>query len=244
MSIELATGRTDNSWIKHKLVGKPAWAQCAAYRAVWPDERILLIDGNAGDGIGVASDQIDLFDGQIISCPTPSLLADIADALGNADLWLCEKNPDKRSDLREQFPEATILSNHDHVAEHLRHLGQPYRYALWLSDPCGPSAQGVDAMRALGACCSRCDYVVILNEGSIVRMQSTKPASLRWATHRTKYPPMLDPQWWLENLNRRYLARTRVIHQSAGFNFRILVVANYLADAAHRPPFVEMFERR
>jgi hypothetical protein len=229
--------------MKHKLVLKPAWAQVMAYRKRYAHARIVLIDGNAGDGAGIMSNQSDLFDGPVFSVATPVLLNEIAEQAGHTDLYLCEKNYAKRRELREQFPHAVILADHNDVARFIAQQGNPYRYALWLSDPCGPAGQGVAAMRALGRQIPHCDYVVILNEGAIQRIAATKPESLAWAPHREKYPPMLEWQWWLKQLDRRYIARTGLVQQSPGFKFRMLVVANYLAETCRRAPFTEIREK-
>jgi hypothetical protein len=194
----------------------------------------VLIDGNAGDGHGVEQPQTDLF-GDNPSCPTAEMLLEFAVNDGNADVVLCEADAERRAELAARFPEAVIVRDHALAPEYVR----DHVYALWLSDPCGPSGHGVDHMRAI-ADRVRSDFVIAFNEGWITtRLQGT--TSGRWQTSRERYLPMSEPFWWTRHLNRRRLARTRhIIHGAANFRYRVLVVANYLAQGATREPFEEV----
>jgi hypothetical protein len=234
----IGDGKTESSWIKHDILNKVATAQISAYRHTHPQERILLIDGNAGDGEGVDKMQPDLFLGLCASHPTPEILTNIAARIGNADVVLCERNFDKRVRLHKRFPDAIILENHSKVPEALM---PRHHYALWVSDPCGYSTHGVPHMRRV-ADCLRCDFIVVFNEGALERLMATNEA--RWETARDRWTPMIDPQWWMERLNKPLLSRTRVIYQSRGFHYRVLVLSTFLAEGARRPPFNEVINRK
>ena len=67
-------GWSEHSWIKHDMAAKPVLGQAAAFRARFPDARILLIDANAGDGVGVEKRRPDLFDPTVVSRPSSQLM--------------------------------------------------------------------------------------------------------------------------------------------------------------------------
>ena len=227
-------GKSESSWIKQGLARRAAQSQAFAYRYVNPSHRIVLIDGNAGDGDGVSVPQADLFEGEINSRPTPQILTELADDLGAADVILCERNKAKREKLMARFPRATILSDHKDASAHIR---AEHCYALWLSDPCGPKDHGIATMRALSDNPRiRTDFVVILNEGFIdSRLRGTSDSM--WATSRERYLRMVDPLWWAGELRKTSVAYSRRIAQSQGFHFRLLIVANHLGDVARRKEF-------
>jgi hypothetical protein len=235
-------GKSDNSWIKHGFVARVVGSQMAAYRYLHPDHRILLVDGNAGDGLGVPQAQGDLFGSEPLSRPTPRLMTDLAAADGNADVCLCETDRRKRAALYSRFGHmlgVTVIADNCEAA---RALDNKHRYAIWLSDPCGPKGHGVQHMRTFAARLP-CDFVVIFNERSTERIAATCQPNVAWQTSRRLYAPMLDPQWWLDGFRKRYLARSRLIQQSPNFGYRVMVISNYLADAARREPFTEIIER-
>src|SRR5262245_27263852 len=231
----LGAGFSEHSWIKHDLVQKLVAAQVHAYRARFPDQRILLIDGNAGDGSGVAKAQQDMFQTSM-SRPTAQLLTELAKSIGNCDVVLCDKDKGKRFKLMHRFPFAMVVERHQDILDCVR---PQHCYGLWLSDPCGYAQHGIPWMRAITRLLL-CDFVVVFNEGSLNRMLSTKAEN--WRTHRQLYSGMAEPSWWLTQLNKRYLARTQLIPASAGFRYRLLVLANFLADGVRRMP-VEVIEK-
>ena len=235
-------GKSDRSWIKHGMVQKAVGGQVAAYRYRFPGAKIILIDGNAGDGFGVQLEQRDLFDGVRNSKPTPRILAELADRYG-CTLCLCEFKRKKRQLLEMQFPGALIVATQSEAAS-LAIQGD-YHYALWLSDPCGYAGHGVDQMRRLTLPVPRkvqrmmrSDFVVIFNENAVKRVIGVSHSAY-WQPHQ-KYTPMLEPEWWLAQLSKRFLARTPIIKQSAGFHFRLLVVSDYLTDGVKRLRDVEI----
>jgi len=212
-------------------------AQVAAFRRLFPDARMALIDGNAGDGVGVETGQADLFDGVRQSRPTPRLLADLA-RKHNATLCLCECDRVKRKMLIEGFPAATVVSSHREAAAFAL---KGFNYALWLSDPCGYAGHGVEHMRTV-ADIFHSDFIIILNELALERVRGAR-GSPHWLPHQ-KYTPMLQPSWWLQQLPKRYLARSPLINQSPGFHFRLLVASNFLTDGVKRMRKVEIITRQ
>jgi len=230
-------GKSDRSWIKHDYVDRAAVSQVNAYRVNRPDHKVLLIDGNAGDGLGVVIDteQQDLFVHEIMSRPTPAILTAVADQVGNAEVVLCEKDLVKRSSLYQKFPTAQILGNHKEAPSVIR---PDHKYALWVSDPIGPASAGFEPMRQVAHKLAA-DFIVILNHGSINRINKT--SSVIWERSRELYGERIDPEWWRQQLNKRYLALSHVVGQSPNFRFRIMVIADYLADACFRHPFTEIY---
>jgi hypothetical protein len=211
-------------------------AQIAAFR-VRNNGRILLIDGNAGDGHGVEKPQADLF-GDNPSCATAEMLVEMAERDGNADALLCEADKGKRAELASRFPRAIVIGDHAGAPQFAT---SEYVYAIWLSDPCGPSAHGVPHMRIL-ADRIRSDFVVILNEGWITtRLAGTDDD--RWKIARERYLPMASPDWWVEALNRKHLSRTsRIINGAANFNYRVLIISNFLSQGVSRQPLFEVIK--
>lgn len=224
-------GKSERSWLKHKLVRQAVGAQLAAFR-IKHKGRILLIDGNAGDGHGVELPQSDLF-GDNPSCATAEMMAGFAAKDGDADVVLCEADATKRAALAQAFPEAVVLADHADAPSVLR---REHIFAIWLSDPCGPSAHGVAHMRSI-ADRVRSDFVVVFNEGWIVsRCSNTKSA--HWAPHRAKYMPMVPPQWWADALGRAHVARTKaIINGAPNFRYRVLTISDHLTQGAMREPF-------
>jgi hypothetical protein len=215
-------GRSEGSWIKHSLLSKIVEAQV---RTAHLHDKLLLIDANAGDGIGV------LHDG-VVSTPTPQIVTNIAFAV-SADVCLCDASRRQRLLLRKRFPSALIAETHSDVVDVVRAGG--YDYVLWLSDPCGYTGHGVGAMRIVARDVAASDFIVVFNEGSVLRR-------INHAARRQKiYGELQHASFWLQQLQKNYLARTSVINQSRGFRYRVLVVSNELSDAAHRPPFSEIF---
>jgi hypothetical protein len=231
-------GKSDHSWIKHGMLETVVGAQIAAFRQAFPRSRAVLIDGNAGDGHGVELSQFDLFDGCRHSLPTPQLLASMAQRY-KATLLLCERSRKKRKILKSCFPNALIVSDHSDAVAYA--ISEGFNYVLWLSDPCGPGGHGEDAMRQVALHVVRSDFVIVSNEASLLRFKGVSHSPY-WQKHQ-KYVSMLDPQWWLDQLSKRYLARSKLIKPSAGFHFRVLTLGNYLTDGVRRQRGVEVFQR-
>jgi hypothetical protein len=233
-------GKSARSYIKHDFVGKIVASQVNAYRINRPDHKVVLIDGNAGDGEGVLIDtyQQDLFVEEVLSHPTPEILTDVAAQIGNAEVVLCEKVYDRRIKLYSRFPTAQIVGHHKEAPSVLR---PDHRYALWLSDPVGPRDHGIEHMCRVANKIAA-DFVIILNEGALERINGTTSAGA-CETMRELYSGHIDPQFWREKLGKRYVARTMIIGQSNAFRFRIMVVADYLAHGCFRYPFTEIYSR-
>jgi hypothetical protein len=204
--------RSERTPMKLRMLKTAVTAQIEAYRLRHPRRRILLIDGNAGDGA-------------VHQLTTPELLSAIAARDGNADVVLCEKEFEHRAQLQRRFPGACILRDN---AEAPFNLDRRHRWALWLSDPCGPSGHGCDAMAMLAAKIPS-DFVVAFNEQLCLRSQ--------WQRTKTHLVAMLQPEWWQRLLQRKRLSRTHVISISNNFQCRVIVLANRLGDETSRSPF-------
>jgi hypothetical protein len=232
-------GKSDHSWIKHEMIGSVVGAQVAAFRRIFPDARMALIDGNAGGGVGVETRQADLFDGVRHSRPTPRLLTELA-RNHDAAVCLCERDRAKRNILTKEFPAATVVSSHREAAAFA--VNPPFQYALWLSDPCGYSGHGIEHMRAVALTILRSDFVIVLNQGALERALAVNHSPY-WRAHQ-KYTPMLQPPWWLQQIPKRFLARSDLVKQSSNFHFRLLVVSDFLTDGVRRMRKVEIITRQ
>ena len=223
-------GKSEKSYIKHDLIRRVVGGQIGAYR-LKNSGRIAIIDGNAGDGIGVELPQMDMFRANM-STTTAELATRIATDVGDAVVILCERKKDRRAALTYRFKDAIILSDNSRA---LDAIPSDCKYAVWISDPCGPKGHGVEAMRSL-ALSMRSDFVIAVNEGAIRRIASTE--SGLWKTQRDLYQPMIEsPTYWSEQLCRVKLTRTPIINGAQNFKYRIFVAANVLSDASKRRPF-------
>jgi hypothetical protein len=231
-------GKSDHSWIKHSYCGKAAGAQVAAFHRIFPDARMILIDGNAGDGVGVTVNQGDLFDGPRYSKPTPRMLSDLGMQHG-ATVCLCERDPVKRRSLRVFFPNAIVVASHRQAADIAL---RGFNYAFWLSDPNGCAGHGIDQMRRVAMGILRSDFVVVSNECALNRFVGVAHSPY-WAKHQV-YVPMLQPAWWLQKLPKRFLARTELVKQSPGFHFRLLVISDFITEGVRWLRNVQVFERK
>lgn len=235
-----AKGKSENSWVKHGMIGKAVGGQVGAARMLFPKRRLLLIDANAGDGDGVSTLQFELFSGELRgSRPTPQLMVELAQSVGNADVCLVECSRAKRSKLWQRFghnKNVKIVASHAEIAAVIR---PEHGYGLWLSDPCGPAGHGVEYMRLINNHLL-CDFVVVFNEGNVMRALCTTHG---WETYIKRYGNMIQPQWWLEQLEKPYMARTRIIPASQNFHYRVLVISKFLSQAVRRSPFVELIDR-
>lgn len=223
-------GKSDASWKKHEYLRRVVNGQAAAFRVKHPAGRILLIDGNAGDGFGVKQLQLDLF-GENLSVSTAELLVQLGERLGNSDVVLCEKDRAKREVLARRFPHVPVLRDHALAPQCIR---QDHVFALWLSDPCGPAGHGAVHMRAVADLLPS-DFIVVINDGGIHRIRST--VSPKWQTSRERYAEMIEPGWWRQAVQRPREARTPLIRGSQGFHYHIAVLSHHLSDSARRKPF-------
>lgn len=225
MSIERRTGSA-NSWVKHNLLCKLIISQYEAFRRQHPNGRIVLIDGNAGDGLDIPLSNK-------YSRSTPHILSSIVDK--NADLILCEKNAELRSLLVQQFPHAFILRDHAETPPLIQY--RQYDYGIWVSDPCGPKDHGQAAMQLAARSIGAFDFFIIFNEAFIHRLEGRLHDTRRQQT----YLPMADAFYWLELLDKKFVARSLPIYASRGFEFRLLIISDRLSDAAKQ---LEITERR
>jgi hypothetical protein len=216
------TGRSEQSWRKHQILSAVIAAQADEANA---HDRVLLIDANAGDGLGV------LHDG-IVSTPTPQIMTSVAFDCG-ADVCLCDSNRPRRLLLRKRFPGALIAETHSDIVDIVR--AGKYDYVLWLSDPCGYAGHGVGAMRIVARDMQTSDFIIVFNEWSVIRRANIS------ARRQKIYGEMQHPSFWMQQLNKNLLARTGIINQSIGFRYRVLIVSNNLSSAARHLPFSELF---
>jgi hypothetical protein len=234
-------GWNQKSWIKFGLVQKFVESQAAAFRVRFGKApRVLLVDGNAGNGQGVHLPQPDLFLGDAIAKPTPSIICDLAERIG-ADALLCESKIVRRELLMHQFGKrATIIDDHDKVPSHLK----DYNYVLWLADPCGTKDLGHMAMREVALRVVTSDFVIVFNEGWLRRLRGVKEGEPGWCVSHERYMPMIDMDWWTDHLKKRQVGFTPIIPASPGHQFRMLIVSNYLADAVKRHPTIRIRKAR
>jgi hypothetical protein len=236
-------GKSPHSYIKHRAIDRFASGQVASFRRSHPHARMLLIDGNAGDGMGVEIPLPYPFENDRIkretSRPTAGLLADLAND-HNADLCLCDKDKEKRQILKEYFPEAHIFSTHEEVVQFA--IAQRPDYAIWLSDPCGPAGHGVEYMRELAMYVRYTDFVIILNEHACSRFAGVAHSPY-WQAHQI-YPPMVEASWWSEKLPKRFQLRTIPERTSGNFCYRLIVLTDYLCEGARRQPDIEQIINR
>lgn len=232
--------KTEHSWQKHSFLRKPIYSQACAFRVSALGRsggRILLIDGNAGDGIGVEKEQGDLFE-PTLSEATPAILMGIAEAVGNCDVVLCEKNKARRVELMHNFPNAIVLINH---REALKEIKPAHRFVLYVADPCGLKDMGVEHMRAVNQCAIRqgakADFVLVLNEGAVENVRGLKADTQSARTSHARYDEWLKPEYWFAHFNKRWIARSVRIDQSPRFRYRILVISDWIAREVQKTPW-------
>ena len=95
-------GYGPHSHKKHQLLWRAAFGQAHAYRVTHPTARLPIIDMHAADGEGVPTSQLDLFR-DAPAYPTPLLATRLAQTLGNADVFLCEKKAHARKTWPADF---------------------------------------------------------------------------------------------------------------------------------------------
>lgn len=235
-------GKSDASWKKHDLIKRLASGQAKAFRTK-RSGRILIIDMHAGDGVGVDELQLDLFGGNP-SCATAELALRLAADVGNADVVLCEKDRNKRALLEEQFPDAKIIGDHARAAELIRN---DHVWSLVINDPNGYSKHGIEHMRTIARRVPS-DFIIIFNEGALKRLlgmnddavyDNAFPESVR--QKKVEYEWMMQPVEWMQRIGRRRMVRSeKLIKASSNFHYRVMLVADYLTDAAKRRPFEEV----
>jgi len=243
VSVVKFPGKTARSHIKHGLAWKVVNSQVHAFCNQRGSRKIVLIDGNAGDGDGVLINpsQPDFFMDETMSRSTPQILSLVAHQVGNAEVVLCEKDYDCRVSLMHRFPEASVIEDHKFAPLKIR---EEHYYALYLSDSNGPASQGVEPMVAISKLPIRSDFVIIENQHFFRRVMGVGKEDMWWNTSKKRYLPRVDPQWWRELLGKRYLACSVEIGQSENYKFRIMVASEYLADACHRYPFTAIYSAK
>lgn len=239
-------GKSDASWIKHSRVGQAAWGQLKAWRIKHPSGRIAIVDMNAGDGEGIERIKLDLFESNDQSTPTAALAVALAEQDGNADVFLCERDLEKRRKLRSRFPAARVLSDHAQAPNIL--IATSYEFVLVLSDPCGAADHGIEHLKTIARIIRVADFIVVFNGGWLEKrlMNVKEPTGdpefdtshrKAWHTSRKLYGPMLNLLWWPKTLERKHLAASDRVRASNNFEYRILVVTNFPSDAVKREPF-------
>ena len=229
------------SYKKHRLLWRAAYGQACAYRYTHPDTRVAIIDMHAADGEGVEMPQLDLF-GPAPTYPTPLLATRLAETIGNADVFLCEKKARARTILAHTFPQAQILKDHGNILSALR---PEHRWALVLNDPCGYADHGLETLQQL-ASRMRLDTLIVFNEGALRQLLGMQdnprtpdtPFVARVRASRSQYSWMTEPHNWAQTLGARHMARTVLIKASARFHYRVLVLSHTLSQAL-RPPMWE-----
>lgn len=231
-------GFSPNSWKKHRLMRCAAQGQAYAYRHTHPTTRCLIVDMHAGSGEGIEMPQLDFFETKR-SFASATLAVQLASALGNSEVILCELLRRERQLLAQRFPGVTILPDHTEVPNLIR---PTHQWALVLNDPCGYASHGITTMETI-ASLVKTDWIVAFNEGGLYRLLSMEPhvegtenpfvASVRQA--RTKYAWMAEPRAWAQRLGARHMAQSRLIPGSAAFRYRMLVLSHTLSQTL-RPP--------
>jgi hypothetical protein len=221
--------KSDRSYIKHAEIRRAVRSQVFAYREKHPRARIVLIDGNAGDGVGVPIPG-DLFCDGGLSCPTAQTLTEIADLIG-AMVILCETVFAKRERLKALYPRALVLSNNKLAA---RRIPEHCDHVVWLSDARGQRAAEV-GIEPMGAVAARrdftSDFIIVQNVAGHRRGRGTSSP----VHEKTRsYLEQTLKSFWFDLLNKTEIAATDLIPQSPGFVFRLLIAANHISDYAAR----------
>ena len=234
-------GKSAMSWKKHGLLWRIARGQAHAFRVTHPEARCVLVDMHAGDGAGVDMPQLDLFEPSV-SRPSAQVAVHVARDIGGADVILCEQNRAKRTQLAARFPEATIVREHHDV---LPYLMRGYDWALVFNDPCGYASHGIDTLEKI-ARTVRSDFLIVFNERALGRLMGMKDvpdkpdpprvAQVRQVKHR--YAWMMEPAAWARLVDKPQVARSRMIHASSGFTYRILVLSTTFCQLI-KPPLWE-----
>ena len=139
----------------------------------------------------------------------------------------------------QRFPRAIVLADHSEVPALVRH---DHRWALVFNDPCGYASHGISTMETLASLLPT-DWIITFNEGMLKRLmgmnETAQPTDtshvLTMRQRRTTYGWMMEPRQWARRLGAQHMARSVFIAASAGFRYRILVLA-YLLSQTLRPP--------
>lgn len=232
-------GFSENSWKKHEVVKQAATGQLAMARIVFPAARMVIIDGNAGEGMGVEPAQRDLFM-DVRSESTPELAVRLGQDF-QCEVILCEKRSERRLKLIERFGRetfVTILDDHSKAPKLVSERG--YQYSLAISDPCGPAGHGVEQfLQQISRIVKRADFISILNMKFLFRLDGVMKPNPGWDKSKERYSPMRHASYWMQVLGRRRASQTETINSSSGFAWRMFVVANHLSSAVKRAPFQE-----
>jgi hypothetical protein len=230
-------GKSASSFRKHELIEHLATAQCAVLSR--QNGRGLIVDMHAGDGEGVASNQLSLF-GDNQSRAT-ARIAGLLALRHSALCILCEKDGKKRQSLEllsKQVPECLLFDDNERVIETVKH--GMFGWALVLNDPCGPSDHQANVLWHLSKCVRRSDFIVVVNEGAIRRNLGLKPdvgqdtgknaAAVRGARAKApEYRWMLDYGQWASMLNKKTALVARQLSGHKGFTGRVTMFTNYSA---------------
>lgn len=244
--------KTQESYRKHGQVGRALTQRLRAIVKRLKPIRILLIDGNAGDGRGV------YVPGNLQPSNTTAHLL-IEQALDYrkcgivVDVILCEKNRKRRKfleyDLRRwcsQLDEfVQFIGDHKGVIEHIHHN---YDYVLWLSDPNGYAHHGEfsangehpfmpheSPMFRLAHMVEHCDFLILFNATTLEAIESEgkssgkKGSDSALAAYRKARARriMLKKSYFADVLELPYLAgQVNIQKQSPRFGYRILLVSS------------------
>jgi len=253
-------GKGPLSYRKHHLFHVLAAAQVATLnlisdRADRP--RGCLFDMHAADGMGGPTPQGDLFD-ENLSQSTAALCLWLADRCSPAPhIVLCERNREKRAALTARFgdlPDLHILSNNNQISELLPALGD-LGWTFTLNDPCGHSGHNLEMMCAINRCCSRSDFGVSVNVGSVQRHCSVGATGTddhlyanahliaRVRASNQQYAWMPDPLEWCRHLNKRFAVASRGTVNNSAYRGQLMLLTNYVAVGLRRHRDFEVFER-
>jgi len=234
-------GKSEKSYVKHHEIVRASGSMIAKYRHFHPNAQCVVVDGNAGDGIGVEAQQPDFFY-PAKSESTAELSVRLA-SLHDCDVVLCEKDRKKRAVLFEKFgnmPRVHIFADNALAVPFLE--GRRYDYALVICDPCGAAGLNPEYfLKKVVRIIPRADYVIILNIAYLKRLKGTEKGGTKaFATHRAQHLPMIIPRYWTDLLNKTRMAQTITpVYQTNGFVWVMIIVSDYLSDTVLRHPFKE-----
>jgi hypothetical protein len=106
-------GWGENSHLKHRLIADAFVPQCMALAISAGGGRGALFDLTAGDGAGVETPQLDLFE-DAVSTPTAAIVCRLAKRTG-AVAFLSEWRAARRGMIAAKFPLAFVNRNHDDI---------------------------------------------------------------------------------------------------------------------------------
>jgi hypothetical protein len=209
--------------------------QCMALAISAGGGRGALFDLTAGDGAGVETPQLDLFE-DAVSTPTAAIVCRLAKRTG-AVAFLSEWRAARRGMIAAKFPLAFVNRNHDDI---LRVVAPGFfTWGVAISDPCGPSNHGDAVLAELSRRIRRFDAIITQNLSALQRIMGVTgerdgdgviaPQIAGLIGSQERYAPMLEPLWWRERLGRRHLLRSRVEITNRAFRGPVLVVTDHVA---------------